>query len=79
MLYLQPKSRVEIHGVYQVGFPEPSWKTSIRPSSGWDAEAILADNGNALAWLYTACRQQDIFELPIVACQWYPEYAAVLD
>lgn len=29
MLYLQSKSRVEIHGVYTVGFPEPSWKTTM--------------------------------------------------
>lgn len=81
MLYLQPKCRVEIHGVYQVGYPEPSWKTTLRLSGGWnwDADAIVADGGNALARVYLACRENDIFELPIVMCQWHPEYVAVLD
>ena len=78
MLYLQSKSRVEIHGVYTVGFPEPSWKTTIRVTSGWNSDAIVADGGDSLARLYLTCREQDIFELPIVACQWYPEYVAVL-
>ena len=79
-LYLQPKCRVEIHGVYQVGAPEPSWKTTLRLSGGWDwdSDAIAADNGDSLARIYYTCRQNDIFALPIVGLHWFPEYVAAL-